>query len=104
MRAMLLLFGLTTVAWAAPKPGDEGTPEFDKATALVKQLGDKRFAAREAAAKQILEMGGAAVPALLIGAKADDEEIRARSTALLPQAKAAEWRRRADAYLADKEG
>ncbi|HEX3151295.1 MAG TPA: HEAT repeat domain-containing protein [Gemmataceae bacterium] len=104
MRATILLIAIATFATAAPKPGDAGTPEFDKATALVKQLGHPRFASREAAAKQILDMGGAAVPALLAGIKSDDEEIRNRSTTLLPQAKAADWRRRAEAYLADKEG
>ncbi|HEX3151294.1 MAG TPA: HEAT repeat domain-containing protein [Gemmataceae bacterium] len=104
MRVMLLLFVSIAVATAAPKPGDEGTPEFDKATALIKQLGDARFAAREAAAKQLVEMGGAAVPALLVGTKSSDEEIRTRSTALVPQARAAEWKKRADLYVADKEG
>jgi hypothetical protein len=95
---------LTSLAAAAPKPGDDGTPEFDKAAALVKQLGHPRFPVREAAAKQLLEMGGSAVAALQAGTKADDEEVRTRCKALLPQAKAAEWRRRAEAYLADTEG
>lgn len=104
MRLFLAFLAAVPIATAAPKPGDAGTPEFDKATALVKQLGHPRFATRESAAKQILEMGGIAVPALLAGTKSDDEEIRARSTALLPQAKASEWKRRADAYLADKDG
>jgi HEAT repeat protein len=100
------VFVLLTVATsvADPKPGDVGTPEHEKATALVKQLGDKRFAAREAAAKKLVEMGPAAVPALTAGTRSDDEEIRNRSIALLPQAKAAEWKRRAEAYLNDKDG
>src|SRR4051794_23371345 len=94
-----LLTALT--AFAGPKSGEDGTPEFDKAAALVKQLGHPRFAVREAAGKQLLEMGGSAVAALQAGTKSDDEEVRTRCTALLPRAKAAEWRRRADAYLAD---
>jgi len=104
MRSVLTLLIAATIATAAPKPGEKGTPEFDKAAELVKQLGHPRFAAREAAAKRLVEMGGAAVPALAAGTKSDDEEVRTRSTALLPQAKAAEWKRRADAYLADKGG
>jgi len=92
------------VAAADPKSGDEGSSEHQKATALVKQLGDKRYATREAAAKQLIEMGPTAVAALTDGSKSDDEEVRNRSIALLPQAKAAEWKRRAAAYRADAEG
>src|SRR5689334_23669005 len=33
-----------------------------------------------------------------------DEEVRTRCTALLPQAKAAGWKKRAEAYLADADG
>ena len=89
---------------ADPKPSEEGSPEHQKATALVKLLGDKRYATRETAAKQLVEMGPAAVPALMAGTKSEDEEVRNRSVALLPMAKAAEWKRRAAAYLADTEG
>jgi hypothetical protein len=103
MRTVLALLAVSLTATATPKPGDEGTPEFEKASALVKQLGHARFAVREAAAKQLVEMGGAAVGALVAGTKSDDEEVRTRSAALLPQAKAADWKRRADAYLADKD-
>jgi hypothetical protein len=104
MRATLILMFGAAVAAADPKPGDEATPGHQKATALVKQLGDRRYATREAAAKQLIEMGPAAVPALTAGTKSEDEEVRNRSIALLPQAKAAEWKRRAAAYLADTEG
>ena len=103
-RTAILLLLSTTAALAGPKPGEEGTPEHQKAADLVKQLGHPRYATREAAAKQLLEMGPAAVPALQAGTKAIDEEVRNRSVALLPQAKAAEWKRRADAYLAHTEG
>ena len=104
MRCILVVLIAPLVAVAAPKPGDEGTPEYEKAAALVKQLGHPRFTVREAAGKRLVEMGAAAVAALRAGTKADDEEVRARCTALLPQAKAADWQRRADAYLADTAG
>jgi hypothetical protein len=104
MRAIGLTLLAASFALAAPLPGEKGTPEFEKATVLVKQLGHARFAVRETAAKELVEMGGAAVPALQAGIKSEDEEVRTRSTALLPQAKAADWKRRADAYLADIEG
>lgn len=104
MRVIGSLLFAAAVAVAGPRPGEEGTPEFEKASALVKQLGHPRFSVREAAAKQLVEMGGAAVAALTAGTRSDDEEVRTRSTVLLPQAKAAEWKRRADAFLADKDG
>src|SRR5947209_3059973 len=103
MNTTALLLVAITVA-ADPKPGQEGTPEYEKAAKLVQQLGTPRFAVREAAAKELLEMGPLAIPALQAGTKATDEEVHTRCTALLPQVKAAEWKRRADAYLADKEG
>jgi HEAT repeat protein len=104
VRTIVTLLLVAAAATADPKPGDVGTPEHEKAAALVKQLGDKRFATREAAAKKLIEMGPTAVVALTAGTKSGDEEVRNRSLALLPQAKAAEWKRRAEAYLNDKDG
>jgi HEAT repeat protein len=104
MRCTLVLLLTAAVAAADPKPAAEGTPEHERAAELVRQLGHPRFAVREAAAKQLLEMGGAAVPALTAGTKAADEEVRTRSAALLPKVWAAEWKKRADAYLADADG
>ncbi|MBO0697592.1 MAG: HEAT repeat domain-containing protein [Zavarzinella sp.] len=104
MRSTVILLLITTVAVADPPPGAEGTPEHQKAAELVKQLGHPRFSVREAAAKELLEMGGPAIPALAAGTKAADEEVRTRSAALLPQVRAAEWKKRADAYRADAEG
>src|SRR5262245_44625926 len=86
MRATLILMVGAAVPAAEPKPGDDGTPDHQKATALVKQLGDKRYANREAAAKELIEIGPAAVPALTAGTKSDDQEVRNRSVELLPQA------------------
>jgi len=103
MRTVLLLILAANLAAAGPKPGDEGTPEYTKAAELVRQLGAPRFAARESAAKELIEMGGAAVQALRAGTRSTDEEVRNRSTALLPKAVAAEWDRRATAFLADRE-
>ena len=87
-----------------PWPGEPGTPEYEAAAALVKQLGHPRFAVREAAARELVGMGGTAVPALRAGTRSADEEVRTRCTALIPQARAAEWARRADAYRADVGG
>lgn len=99
--SVVALFFFPAAVLADPKPGDDGTPEFRAAADLVRQLGDARFAAREAAAKKLVEMGAAAVPALRAAATSDDEEVRSRSAALLPRAEAVGWKRRADAFLAD---
>jgi hypothetical protein len=104
MRAFSLLLLTAAIAIADPKPGDVGTPEHKQAGELVKQLGHPKYTIRESAAKQLLKMGPTAVVALIEGTKASDEEVRNRSAALLPQAKAAEWKRRSAAYLADAEG
>jgi hypothetical protein len=104
MRTSLLLLLSATCAMSEPKPGDEGKAAYKNALELVKQLGSTQFAAREAAAKKLIEMDEGAIPALMEGAKSDDEEVRTRSITLLAQAKAAYWKRRAATYLADTEG
>ena len=103
MRILLTWFALTTTTVFAA-PGDPGTPEHRKAADLVKQLGHARYAVREAAARQLVEMGGAAAAALREGQKSTDEEVRARSVTLLAQAITLDWQRKADAYLADADG
>jgi HEAT repeat protein len=99
----LLLLAVARAA-ADSEPGDPGTPEHEKATKLVQQLGDARFAAREEAAKQLLEMRGPALPAVVAGTRSDDAEVRTRCAAILPQIRAADWRARAEAFLADPDG
>jgi hypothetical protein len=101
VRATWIVLVLTLPAHAGPKPGAEGTPEHRTASELVRQLGDAKFAVREAAAKKLVDLGGAAVPALVTGTRSADEEVRTRSAALLPRAEAVGWGRRADAFLAD---
>jgi hypothetical protein len=104
VRTTLFLLLTAALVAADPKPGDAGTPEYKKAAELVQQLGHPQYAVREEAAKQLVEMGHAALAALHDGARSDDVEVRNRAAALVPRAKAVEWKRRADAYLADTEG
>src|SRR5205823_521850 len=85
VRASVFLLFLPASLLSAPKPGDVGSPEYRAATDLVQQLGNTRFNIREEAAKKLLELGGAAIPALIAGTKSADEEVRNRSTTLLPQ-------------------
>jgi hypothetical protein len=104
VRIVLITCLLPALALSAPKPGDDGTPEYRIAIDLVHDLGNARFSVREAAGKKLVDMGGAAIPALLAGTKSTDEEVRNRSTALLPQARAVAWGRQADTFLADPDG
>jgi hypothetical protein len=96
-----LLLIIVARAAAGPEPGDPGTPEYDKAAKLVEELGAPRFAAREEAAKQLVGMRGPALAAVEAGSRSKDEEIRTRCAAILPQIRAADWRARAEAFLAD---
>ncbi len=105
-RLMVLSLSLAIPPDGAPAPrfpGDVGTPEYRRAKVLIEQLGDGQFARREAAAKALLEMEGAAATALREGLSAGDVEVRRRCKELVPRAAAADWRRRADAFEADAE-
>jgi hypothetical protein len=76
----------------------------DPAAALVRRLGDKSFKVRERASRELVEMGPAAVPALRIGCKDADPEVRRRCLAILPRAMRRVVERRLEALLADKAG
>jgi hypothetical protein len=98
-----LLLAVTRAA-VGSEPGDAGTPEYEKAAKLVQQLGAARFAAREEAARELLQMRGTALPAVVAGTRSNDEEIRTRCAAILPQVRAVDWRARAETFLADPAG
>jgi hypothetical protein len=104
MRGTLVFLLTISTAFADSKPGDAGTPEFEAATKLIRQLGAARYITRETAAKQLLDMRATAIPALTTGTSSPDEEIRNRCTLLLPQVKAADWKSRAEVFLADPDG
>jgi len=74
MRAGLIVLVAASAVAGGPKPGSEGTSEYQEVTDLVEQLGALRFATRKAAAKKLLEMGDPAVPALTAGAGSTDVE------------------------------
>jgi hypothetical protein len=100
----VLAFFPGSISGSDPKPGDDGTAEYQKASELIRDLGHPRFAVREAAGRRLLEMGGTALPALRAGTGSKDAEVRARCMALIPQARVVEWTRRGDAYRADTDG
>ena len=85
-------------------PGGPDTPEFKKTTDLIRQLGDARFQVRESAARQIVDLGRAAKPALQAAAATADAEVADRCRRLLVQALTADFKARAEAFVADKDG
>jgi len=93
-----------SAAAPASNPNEPNSPEFKRATDLIHQLGSGRFSVREAAAKQLLEMGRSARGALQVGQHDPDPEVADRCRRLLPQAAYADFQVRLDAFLADKDG
>ena len=63
MRATWIVLVLPLPVHAGPKPGAEGAPEHRAAAELVRQLGDPKFALREAAAKKLVGLGDGGRPA-----------------------------------------
>lgn len=86
MRTALPLLLLAPVVALAgePKATAPAAPTVD---ALVGQLGDRDFKTREAAGKQLLELGERAVAALETGAESPVPEIARRCADLLPKVK-----------------
>lgn len=110
-RAAIAAFclGLTWSAAVQPNRAAEEKPpqasaEHEKAVALVQQLGDRSFQAREDASKQLMQIGRPAKQALLDGSKSLDLEIRSRCEHLLVAVLEADLKARVEAFIADKEG
>lgn len=66
---------------AKPSPPKELTPE--QITALIKDLGARKFAVREAATKELSQAGRSAIPALTEAARSGDLEVTLRSIRIL---------------------
>jgi hypothetical protein len=91
-RKLLAVLGLALVLLTAgavtlrlqPGQGDpaEETSK-DRLTSLIRQLGDRKFAKREQAGKELEALGGEALPALRKATASDDPEIRRRADSLI---------------------
>jgi hypothetical protein len=110
-RPTLLLATLVLAAgWsrgASPDPADLAVPADvqAKARGLVKQLGSGNFDEREAAQRQLADLGRLARSALLEGASTSPSpEVRLRAAELLPVANALDLQARIDTFLADARG
>ena len=77
----VLVVGLAAgAAWAGDAPPATGPA---RVPALIAQLGDADYAAREEAMQRLVEVGKAALPALRAAAKSEDPEVRNRVEQLL---------------------
>jgi len=95
------------LAWvrAADLPAAELTAEEKvKVRALIQQLGDRSYKARETAANQIVEYGRAAEPLLREALNHPMPEVRTRCARLLPIAMQHDLEKLIKAFLDDKEG
>jgi hypothetical protein len=91
--------GQTTPPGAATSRA--GAAQRGELEALVRQLGDDSFTAREAATERLIAAGLAARPFLQQGSNDPDPEIRHRSAHLLAEVEIQDRRRRLDAFIAD---
>ncbi len=89
----------------APEAARESPPAADSAelTALVRQLGDDSFTARESAAKRLIAAGISSKPYLVLGSNDPDPEIRHRSERLLAEVEQLDMRNRLDAFIAGRD-
>ncbi len=96
---------LTLGTWAssyAADPPSAPPADNERIPALIRQLGDKSFRVREAASKELIELGSRAVPYLQANINEPDSEIAERCRRLLPIAARNDLERRIVAFLNDK--
>jgi hypothetical protein len=95
-------------AWggAADAPARSATAadRYAEAAALVRKLGDERFATRELATTQLIQMGLAAHRALEEGRRQADREIRFRCERILSIVEDMDFQRRLAAFVAGRSG
>src|SRR5262245_63636888 len=88
---------------AAAESARELAPaEKEKARALLRQLGDRKFKVREQATRELLRLGRSAKPILEEGAKDADVEVRRRCDLLLRLASRTDTEIALEDYLSNK--
>jgi hypothetical protein len=89
-------------ASSTPQPLDPARLAI--AEKLVQQLGSRRFAERDAAAAQLLDLGQEAIAALSAATSSNDAEVRARASSLLQQIVSSDFESRVAAFAAASSG
>src|SRR5947207_3446559 len=80
---VVLLLCVAALAAGMLRGAAEKDPVQQRIDALIAQLGDDEYARREAAGKQLEELGDAAMPALRLATDNNDPEIRIRAQQLI---------------------
>jgi hypothetical protein len=93
-----------TSAAGASKGAGSTKPEAKHVPILVRKLGDKSYATREAATHALAQVGVPAKAALLEALKDPDAEIRYRAKLVLAEVLEADWRNRLEDFVADTKG
>jgi tRNA A-37 threonylcarbamoyl transferase component Bud32 len=83
MALALLTVGAVTMRVQTEQGDPEEEPSADRLTSLIRQLGDRKFAKREEASKELEALGMDALPPLRKAIASDDPEIRRRADALI---------------------
>lgn len=104
LAACLLGWMLAPARLRAAEPTPTKPPPEKVAQALVQQLGDERFAQREKAVGQLVDLGLPALPALERGRRHPDREIRYRSERVLTIIRQNDFERRLEAFATDPDG
>jgi hypothetical protein len=81
--AVLLVVGMLLGAWPIRSPAEEATKSEQEIRSLVNQLGSKRFKEREEAARELSQLGRAALPGLQEAALSPNAELRRRAQQLV---------------------
>lgn len=101
---------LTVVVWLPAVPvgsvAQERTPAETEllASELVRQLGNPKYLDREAASRELANLGLDARQAIEQGCKNPDPEIAARCESLVPLLRTLDLQRRVEEFAADQEG
>ena len=76
--AVLVLAGTSSIGAASALGEPDMDVSAERVAGLIKQLGDKRFARREAAGKELVAIGEPALDALRKASTSQDPEVRTR--------------------------
>jgi hypothetical protein len=79
----LLAVGILLGAWPIRAGADEATKSEQEIKSLVNQLGSKQFKEREEAARELSQLGKAALPSLQEAALSPNAELRRRAQQLV---------------------
>ena len=99
LSACALIACATVASVRSAQPENATQSEPDRAKVLVQGLGDSSFQVRRESAQKLKELGLAARPALIAGAKDSDPEIRYRASRLLEQVEQLDHQQRLERFL-----